>query len=67
MKLWLDFLSAKAFYTFSDDSSLGPRKSAWGYVAHQGGKLVGSGSSPLSGIEVFDAEVVSAMAPLRLQ
>ena len=65
IKRWLTSLPANAVCAFSDGSSSGPGQSAWGYVVYQGGKLAGSGSGPLPGAEVFDAEVVGAMKALE--
>lgn len=65
IKRWLASRPANTVFAFSDGSSLGPGKSAWGYVVYQGVKLVASGSGPLPGAEVFDAEVVGAMKALK--
>ena len=62
---WLASLLAETICAFSDGSSSDSGKSAWGYVLYQGGKLVGSGSGPLPGAEVFDAEVVGAVKALK--
>ena len=65
IKRWLASLTAETICAFSDGSSSGPEQSAWGYLVHQRGKLVGSGSGPLPGAEIFDAEILGATRALE--
>ena len=61
----VSFLLAETIFAFSDGPSSGPGKSARGFVVNQECKLVGSGSGPLPGAEVFDAEIIGTMKALE--
>lgn len=59
-KQWIASLSDKTVCAYSNGSSCGPARSAWGYTLYKGGQMIGSDAGTLPGAEVYDAEIFGA-------
>lgn len=57
---WANTLSSADICAFSDGSSVGHGRSAWGFVLQRGGITFKRGGGILHGGEVFDAELYGA-------
>ena len=64
-KQWIASLSDETVCAYSDGSSCGPARSAWGYILYKGGQMIGSDAGPLPGAEVYDAEIFGAQKALE--
>ncbi|KAI1005671.1 hypothetical protein K3495_g2547 [Podosphaera aphanis] len=60
-KQWIANFPSDTVCAYSDGSSCGPAKSAWGYSLYRRGQLIASGAGPIHGTEVYDAEILGAL------
>ena len=59
-KHWIENSPADTLCAYSDGSSCGLAKSAWGYILFRGRQMIGSGAGPLLGAEAYDGELLGA-------
>ncbi|KAI0994090.1 hypothetical protein K3495_g14093, partial [Podosphaera aphanis] len=64
-KQWISNLPSNTVCAYSDGSSCGPAKSAWGYTLYRRGQLIASGAGPMHGAEIYDAELLGAQKALE--
>nr|CCA28121.1 hypothetical protein SS1G_12417 [Albugo laibachii Nc14] len=65
VKQWMSSLPSDTVLAYSDGSSCGPARSAWGYVLYKEGQLIGQGAGAMPGAEVYDAEILGAQKALE--
>ena len=61
---WIDKVSGTEICAYSDGSSEGYGRSAWGHVLKKDGQLIGKGSGIKHGGEMLDAEIMGARKAL---
>lgn len=62
---WIRSISTSDICAYSDGSSEGHGRSAWGYVLHRDGKTFEKDQGSLHGGEVYDAEIFGAFMALQ--
>ena len=62
---WISDVPGSDIRAYSDGSSEGHGRSAWGFVLRNDGKLIGKGSGIKHGGEVLDAEITGARKALE--
>lgn len=62
---WISDVPGTDICAYSDGSSEGQGRSAWGFVLRKDGKLIGKGSGIKHGEEVLDADIVGARKALE--
>lgn len=62
---WIDNMPRSEICAYSDGSSEGHGRSAWGFVLKRDGRLIGKGSGIKHGGEVLDAEIIGARKALK--